>query len=119
MQKQPVPDRIQAGPVSIPYTIHYSDHRKTIAIEISPDQTVRVLAPQRVTQKYIRDLVGKKAAWIRKKIGAFEQVGEFISPRKYVTGETVLYLGQPYRLVIHNSADRPSVRIVNDQLDVA
>jgi predicted metal-dependent hydrolase len=119
MQKQPVPDLIQDGPGSIAYTIHYSSQRKTIAIEISPDRTVRVLAPQRVTKKYIQELVGKKAAWIRKKIGAFEQVGEFTTPRKYVTGETFLYLGEPYRLVIHNSTDRPSVRIINDQLDVA
>lgn len=119
MQKPPVSDLIPTGSGTIPYTIQYSNRRKTIAIEISPDQTVRVLAPQRVTKTYIRDLVGRKSDWIKKKLGAFEKIEEFTAPRQYVTGETVLYLGQPYRLFIHNRADRPSVRITGSQLDVA
>ena len=47
MHKPPDPEILQCGSLAIPYTIYYSDRRKTLVIEISPDLSVIVRAPQK------------------------------------------------------------------------
>jgi hypothetical protein len=118
MNKTPVPETILCNGTTIPYTIHYSDRRRTLAIEISPDLTVKVRAPQRATRASVRDFIEKKSAWIAKHISRFGEIRPYTAPKKFTSGERFLYLGQEYHLAVHACADQPHVRIIRDQIDV-
>ena len=116
---EPIADTIQFGTTSIAYTIIHRKRRHNLAIEVHPDMSVTVLSPPKVSRERIRKLVEKKAPWIMKKLVWFGQIRQYTDPKEYVTGEAVLYLGRPYRLKIHNSVDKPHVRLWEGHLEVA
>lgn len=118
MHTTPVPEILHGDGTAIPYTIHYSDRRKTLAIEISPDLSVRVRAPRRATKASIQDLLEKKSAWIAKHLNRFGEIRPYTTPKQYVTGERFFYLGQEYQLAVHVCVDQPHVRIIRDQIDI-
>lgn len=78
--------------------------RKSIALMMSPDATLVVRAPLLTPLKYIEDLVMKQSAWIHKKR---QQVlkGGVPLPKKFVDGETFLFMGESYRLKIEDCND--------------
>jgi predicted metal-dependent hydrolase len=57
---------------------------------------------------YIEDLVRKKWQWIRKKIAEVESRPK-VRQKRFVNGESFLYLGDPYRLRIVRGAEAPLV----------
>jgi len=73
--------------------------RRTVALVITPEAELIVRAPLRVPLFYIKGLVGKKEAWIRKKMS--ELSGRAKSrPKAFVADEEFLYLGRSYKLHI-------------------
>lgn len=70
--------------------------RKSLAIEIKPDRSVLVRAPQFLTKKWIDHAVTDKAAWIRMHVAEMEvrQMPE----KQYMDGERFFYRGMKYRL---------------------
>jgi len=90
------------GTTTIDFTLEYSE-RKTLGITVTPELTVRVIAPYNSDLKKIKEKVENKARWIfRQK----EYFGEFLPKtpaREYINGETHLYIGRQYRLKISNS----------------
>jgi predicted metal-dependent hydrolase len=79
--------------------------RRTIALIISQDGKVIVRAPLRASQKQIEQFVALKAEWIISKQALVRATVARFTPKKYVNGETFLYLGKPYKLAIVNDAD--------------
>jgi hypothetical protein len=118
MHKEPAPEILQCGGHAIPYTIHYSDRRKTLVIEISPDLSVTVRAPRRATRASIQDLLEKKSTWIAKHLNRFGEIRPYTAPKQFIPGERFLYLGQEYQLAVHPCVDKPHVRIIRDQIDI-
>ena len=91
--------------------------RKTLEIAVEPDATVVVTAPEDATLDAIAEKVLRRAAWIRRQQGFFAQYLPRTPERRYVAGETHLYLGRQYRLkVVHDT--RPSVRMTRGFLIV-
>ena len=118
MHNKPAPEILQCGGKAIPYTIHYSDRRKTLVIEISPDLSVTVRAPQKATRASIQALLEKKSTWIAKHLNRFDELRPYTAPKQFIPGERFLYLGQEYQLAVHSCADQPHVRIIRDQIDI-
>lgn len=116
---EPIVDTIQFGTTSINYTIIHRKRRRNLAIEVHPDMSVTVLSTPKASRDRIRKLVEKKAPWIMKKIVWFGQIRQYTSPKEYVTGETVLYMGRQYRLKVQNTVDKPQVRLHEGYLEVA
>jgi predicted metal-dependent hydrolase len=83
----------------IPYHVQLVD-RKTMEIAVHPDGKVLVKAPKGTDQKTIRGRVLRRARWISKQIDYFSQFEPRIPSRRYVGGETHLFLGRQYRLKI-------------------
>lgn len=80
--------------------------RRTIALVVGSDATLTVRAPLHTPMEYIEELVRRKLQWIKSKITEVE--GRPPSSRKrFESGESFLYLGDPYRLHIVNNADDP------------
>lgn len=74
--------------------------RKTLSISVLPDMTIEVVAPLDVTDDDIDKRLRRRAGWIKRQLQYFEQFHPRTPQRKYVAGETHLYLGRRYRLKV-------------------
>jgi len=95
--------------------------RKTLEISVYPDMSIIVVAPIFATQSKIVEKVRKRVWWITKQIRFFNQFHPRTPERKYVSGETHLYLGRQYRLkVLHPSQEREikAVRMTRGYLEI-
>jgi len=90
---------IQYGNSEIKFDLEYAD-RKTLRILVHPDSQVKVIAPINSSQDKIDKKVRSKASWILKQKEFFLSFHPLTPPRKYVSGETHLYLGKQYRLKV-------------------
>jgi hypothetical protein len=82
------------------YQVRKSARRKTLAIIVHPDNRVVVAAPAVCSRKDILRFVEDKSNWVRKVIRANLQRAGKNPPKKYETGEKLLYLGEEYILRI-------------------
>jgi predicted metal-dependent hydrolase len=69
-------------------------------IAVHPDGSVVVKAPVGTSPAAIQARVLKRAGWIRRQRDYFRHFEPRTPPRRYVGGETHLYLGRRYRLKI-------------------
>ncbi|MXW71772.1 MAG: M48 family metallopeptidase [Acidobacteria bacterium] len=89
------------GGTELSYTIRRSARReKTIAVTVDPAGSILVVAPERVGTDRLDTIVGRKAEWIVRRIRRAESHGPLLSPREFVSGESVRYLGRHYRLKV-------------------
>jgi len=73
-------------------------HRKTMAIQVHPDQTVWVIAPEDASEKLIESRLRLKAKWIINKQLYFASFHPRSAERRFVGGESHLYMGRQYKL---------------------
>lgn len=90
---------IDYGTTRIRFSIVRRD-RRTLEIAIEPDLGVTVAAPRDAALEAIAAKVRKRAAWILRQQRYFSQFVPRRPPRRYVAGETHLYLGRQYRLKV-------------------
>lgn len=94
---------IEFGSKKILYSITRS-HRKTLGITITPELEVIVKAPVSATDERIASLVRKKAPWILKQQDFFLGFYPKSIPKKFISGESHLYLGRQYKLKLIKGA---------------
>lgn len=92
-------ETVRCGSETIQYNLLFSA-RKTLEIAVYPDSNVVVKAPIGSNYEEVQSKVAKRSRWIRKQLMYFEQFEPKTPPRRYVGGETHLYLGRQYRLKI-------------------
>ena len=85
--------------------------RKTLEIAVEPDASVVVAAPVDAPLDAIMEKVRKRAAWIRGQQRSFSQFMPRTPERRYLAGETHLYLGRQYRLKVVRTG-RPGVELI-------
>ncbi|MBL7766889.1 MAG: M48 family metallopeptidase [Chitinophagaceae bacterium] len=90
---------IQFGSRTIEFRLEYSD-RKSLGITVTPEMDILVKAPVGTTMEIVKEKIRKKAPWIIKQQSFFLSFHPKTPQRKYVSGETHLYLGRQYRLNI-------------------
>jgi predicted metal-dependent hydrolase len=94
-------------PIPIDHLIH--SRRKTVALVIQPDGSLTVRAPLRMPGAAIQEFVQNHAEWIHRKQAQLKA-----SPpppiKRYLDGETFLFLGKAYPLTIVAS-QRPALNI--------
>jgi hypothetical protein len=89
--------------------------RRTIALEVTPQATLVVRAPYRVSQGYIEQMIREKGAWIQKKMAEMKRRPQ-AAAHAYGEGEVFWFLGRAYPLHI---VDDGSVAITRtDRLNV-
>jgi len=74
--------------------------RKTLEIAVEPDTTVVVVAPLEASLEAIETRLRKRASWIIRQQRHFSQFLPRTPKRRYLSGETHLYLGRRYRLKV-------------------
>ena len=92
--------RVNYGDEPIAYEIQYSSRRRTLAIEVNPDCRVVVKAPAGCAAEAIQARVQKRVAWIDRQREYFRGFQKPVSTRRFVSGESHLYLGRQYRLKV-------------------
>ena len=97
-----VKDHIEFGSKIVEYTIEYRS-RKTLGIYVHPDGRVEVKAPMEASLDQIRSHVHRRAPWIYKQQRYFDSLGVHTPDRRYVSGESHLYLGRQYMLRVVDS----------------
>ncbi|MCR8919305.1 M48 family metallopeptidase [Bacteroides sp. ET225] len=97
-----IKDCIEYGSVVMEYAVEYR-RRKTLGICVHPDGSVEVKAPVEAPLEQIRKHVHRRASWICKQQRYFSSFGIHTPERKYVSGESHLYLGRQYMLRIIDS----------------
>ena len=100
---------LKYGTSTIEYELKYAE-RKTLGIKVYPDKTVKVIAPLDSSNQKIKEKLHSKASWILKQQDYFCAFHPLTPGRKYVAGETHLYLGKQYRLKIVQ-ADKNNLKL--------
>ena len=109
-------DSIIYGSSRIEYEIKYVQ-RKTLGITVHPDGSVTLKAPVDATLEDIQKKVHRRAAWILRQKRYFESFGTPTTERRYVSGESHLYLGRQYMLRI-NEGKANTVHYQNNILEI-
>lgn len=87
------------GSTQINFDLTYTK-RKSLGIKVHPTTLVEVLAPYDAAEEIIFQKVRTRASWILKQIEYFNSYKPVTPHRRFVNGETHLYLGRQYRLKI-------------------
>jgi len=96
-----------AEPISVSVEFR---HRERLSISVHPDGTVTALAPlSRCIEEVVTHL-NRRRPWIVRQIRHFKKYQPLPTEKRYVSGETHLYLGRQYRLRVHRGND-VSVRL--------
>ena len=90
---------------------------KRLTISVYPDLAVKVKAPNGKSLAQIKARVEHRAAWISKQLQHFRQSPPAAPERRFVSGETHVFLGRQYRLKLHR-ADGTSVKMIGRYLHV-
>jgi predicted metal-dependent hydrolase len=85
-------------------------NRTTLEIAVEPNSTVVVVAPVDATLQAIAERVRRRGAWVRRQQRFFAQYIPQTPERRFVAGETHLYLGRHYRLKVVPAA-KASVKL--------
>jgi predicted metal-dependent hydrolase len=92
-------DAICYGKETIHYTVLFVK-RRTMEIAVHPDANVIVKAPIGTQPEAIKIRVQKRARWISRQKTFFKKFEPLTPSRRYISGETHLYLGRQYRLKV-------------------
>ena len=89
-----------------------------MAIHVEPTGKVLVDAPLQAAEADIRAAVTRRLGWINKRLTEVEDRLRMLTPREYVSGETVLYLGRRYRLKVVKSRNGCGTKLRGGYMEV-
>ncbi|MCB2226717.1 MAG: M48 family metallopeptidase [Desulfarculaceae bacterium] len=93
--------------------------KKKISIQVKPDGSVQVYAPEAAKPDQLRTAVQKRARWIVTHVARARQRREHMLPRNYVSGESYFYLGRRYVLKVdHGNEGTRDVKLKSGQFYV-
>lgn len=91
--------------------------RKTLAIEVHPDSSVQLIAPENSSLEELKQKVVKRGKWIVKQQAYFETFLPATPKREYVSGETHFYLGKRYLLKVQKGNEN-TVKLRGGKIEV-
>ncbi len=92
-------ESILFGSKIITFRLQFTD-RKTLGITVTPEMEVHVTAPHGTELELVKEKIRNKAPWIIKQLSYFLSFQPKAPHRKFISGETHLYLGRQYRLKV-------------------
>ena len=79
---------------------------KNSNLKVRPNFTVELSVPESASQEYIDSFLEKKKDWIEKQIQFFKDNLINETEKKYISGESVKYLGKNYILKVHKGKEK-------------
>ena len=98
---------LQFGTRQINYRL-YRQNRKQLRIIVSPDLSVDVYVPEKAGEAELEAALRKKAARIASAIDRMTSYHPLPEPKRYISGETLVYLGRQYRLKVETGPCLPA-----------
>lgn len=95
---------IEYGSTKIAYSPEQATGKR-LRIIVTPRLEVRVRVPRGVSPLDVNKAVQSKAGWIARQLERQERHHPLPGPKKYVSGETIVYLGRQYRLKIEQGSE--------------
>ncbi len=108
---------MQFGSEEIEYQLSFVE-RKTLGITVQPNRDVLVKAPMGSSIDKIQSKIRKKAPWILKQKDHFLSFEPRTPERRYISGETHLYLGRQYQLKIIDDTNEEKVKYTGRFLEI-
>ena len=99
-----------------PLDITYTHRKKTASIQIIGDR-IKVILPQGMSDKEIKDLLENRRKWIENNWNK-QKNATIPHPKCYRTGEHFLYLGTSYSLRLQEEKRKPVVQLNENYMDV-
>ncbi len=90
-----------------------------IQIKVHPDCKITVHAPDQSGDEEVLNAVIKRTRWIHNRVKEFKTQREYITPRKFVSGESHYYLGKQHMLkVLVDSEHNDHVKLLRGKFEV-
>jgi predicted metal-dependent hydrolase len=101
--------------MQLDYNVVYSPNRKTLTITVERDRSIVVKAPTGTSQEKIDRVIESRKLWLYEKTHHSQKYLPPLHPpgKELVNGESLLYLGQSYRLEIIDTSNE--IDLVNDR----
>lgn len=88
------------------FVYHYDlllEDRKTLSLTVTPDLRIRVKSPRKADSKRIEVFLQRKWFWLEKQLNFFRKYQRKTYKKEYLSGESFLYLGRQYKLLVKRS----------------
>ena len=96
--------QIQYGEYRYEYCLIIQE-RKTISLTVYPDLQIAIKAPHDASSEKVEEFFKRKWAWIEKQLSFFRQFQLTKTKKQYVSGESFLYLGRQYKLIVKKAKE--------------
>jgi predicted metal-dependent hydrolase len=110
------------GDYKYKYYLVYED-RKTISLTVKPNLSIIVKCPHTYSEDKIEKFLKRKWNWLQKQLKDLKRFNKNKKEKEYISGESFLYLGRQYKLVVKKSEKNrvhfQSGRIILESLDVS
>ena len=100
------------------YTYAYGlirQERKTLSLTVYPDKKIVLKCPPAAKQDRIHEFLKRKYSWLNKQIRFFDRVKRPAGKKEYISGESFLYLGRQYKLMVRPGPEN-NVTLTKDKL---
>lgn len=104
-----VAQQLQYGEHVISYSLIYAD-RKTVSIEVHPDQSVDVRVPRGMDQAALTEIILKRAQWILRSQEKMAQRAQKPAPSRPTQGETIRFQGRYVPIKVVKLGDAGSAK---------
>src|SRR5699024_1334264 len=94
---------INYGHTKMYYSL-YRQNRKDIKVVIDLISKIVVFVPKTMSEDKIHQALSNKDQWIYTKVQELNEVQSNVSPKEFVSGEKLTYLGRQYRLKVYREA---------------
>ncbi len=91
-----------------PYVYSYeriNQDRKTISLTVTPDSKIVLRVPKKADAERTENFLKRKWFWLEKQLKFFKKYHRRTYAKEYVSGESFLYLGRQYKLVVKESKE--------------
>ena len=79
--------------------------RNTLSLTVRPDMRLTVKCPQKADAERIEIFLKKKWFWLEKQLSFFRKFQKKVYQKEYISGESFLYLGRQYQLVVKRAKE--------------
>lgn len=80
--------------------------RKTLSLTVRPDMGIIVKCPHHAEDERIDQFLKRKWFWLTKQLRFFEKFQKKVYKREYISGESFMYLGRQYTLLVRRGKKR-------------
>lgn len=99
----------------VPTPFHYGDYkyqyylvreeRKTLRLTVYPNLKIVLYVPHNHPEDKIQHFLKRKCGWITTQVKDIKRLQRAKKEKEYISGESLLYLGRQYKLVVQKSEE--------------